>query len=100
MRLLLLNVIPVAYVGGKYTPPGPLPPTTEQRKQAVEALRTACAALQEHGMICSHLETLIRVGSPADELVRVATQQHVALCAMPGLVSCHGGAAAPVNTIR
>lgn len=77
VRLLLLNVIPVPYGGGKFAPPVPLSPTTEQRKQAVEALRAACATLQEHGMTRSHIEMLLRVGSPADELARFAGQQHV-----------------------
>ena len=77
VRLLLLSVIPVLSVGGKFAPPGPLPPTTQQRRQAVEALQQASTALQEQGMIHSHIEALIRVGSPSEELVRVAAQHHV-----------------------
>jgi nucleotide-binding universal stress UspA family protein len=76
-RFLLLHVIPVPAGGGRYSPPVPLTPTLEQRKQAGEALRAACAALQAHGIPRSHLETLVRVGAPVDELVRVATQLHI-----------------------
>jgi len=77
VRLLLLTVIPVPYIGGRYVPPSRVSPTHEQRRQAMEALRTACAALQEHGLTRSHIETLIREGSAADELVRVASQQRI-----------------------
>lgn len=77
VHLLLLSVIPVPYVRGRYVPLSSLPPTTEQRKQAAEALQQASAALQEYGMTRSHIETLIHIGSPPDELVKVATQQHV-----------------------
>ena len=87
LRLMLLNVIPVPYVGGKFAAPGPLPPTTEQRKQAEEALRQASAALQEFGMTHSHIQTLIRVGSPSDELVKVANQHHID-CLVIGRRSC------------
>ena len=63
--------------GGKFAPPVPLSPTTEQRKQAVEALGAACATLQEHGVTRSHIEMLLRVGSPANELASLAGQQQV-----------------------
>jgi len=74
---LLLTVIPVPYGGGRYTPPVPLPPTSAQRKQAMKALQLASASLQEHGITRSHIETLIRVGSPAEELVSVVSQQRI-----------------------
>ena len=77
VRLLLLNVIPIPYSGGRFAPPVPFSPTTEQRKQALEALEAACATLEEHGMTRSHIKMLIGGGSPADELVRLAGQQHV-----------------------
>jgi nucleotide-binding universal stress UspA family protein len=77
VHILLLHVIPVPYTGGRYAALRPFPPTAHQRELATEALRTTCAAFLEYGMIRSHIDMLIRVGSPVDELVRVATQQHV-----------------------
>lgn len=76
-HFLLLNVIPLPIVIRRYGYPHLLAPTTGQRILAAEALRIACAILQQHGIPRSHIETLIRVGTPADELVSVACQQHI-----------------------
>src|SRR5215469_234551 len=64
-----LNVIPVPSLGGRYAPREAFPPTSEQRKQAAEALRIARAIMQERGIPGSHIEAFIRVGTPAEELV-------------------------------
>jgi nucleotide-binding universal stress UspA family protein len=76
-HLLLLNVIPVPYIGGRHTLGGSFSPTPEERKQAGVALRTACALLQEYGLLRSQIEACIRIGSPAEELVSVAKERRV-----------------------
>lgn len=76
-RFLLLTAIPLPMVTGRYGHPHLLALTTGQRVVAAEALRIACAILQQHGIPRSHIETLIRVGIPADELVSVARQRHI-----------------------
>ena len=76
-HFLLLNVVPIPIVTGRYGYPHLLAPTTGQRILAEEALRIASAILQHHGIQRSHIETLILAGTPADELVRVARQQQI-----------------------
>jgi nucleotide-binding universal stress UspA family protein len=76
-HLLLLNVIPVPSSGGKYSPKVPFSPTPEEQKRAREALRTACALLQEEGVRRSQIEACIQVGSPSEELVNVARERQV-----------------------
>lgn len=76
-HFLLLNVIPLPLVTGRCGYSHRLAPTTGQRVVAAEALRIARAILQHHGIMRSHIETLIRVGTPADELTSVARQRHI-----------------------
>jgi len=82
LGLILLTVIPVPYAasscsGSLRGSPRPLPPTIEQQTAAVRALRKARTALQQWGIAPERLEALIRVGIPADELVRAAKELQV-----------------------
>ncbi|WP_165423267.1 universal stress protein [Ktedonosporobacter rubrisoli] len=77
VHILLLSVIPIPYVSGRYTPPSILPPTLEQRKQARVALQVASTILRQCGMARSRIETMVKAGAPGDELLRVARQQHI-----------------------
>lgn len=80
--VLLLHIIPYMHISTEY----PhhfidqyelISPTVEQRKQAEEVLAKASAALQQQGFDYHQIELLTRVGSPADEIVKVAREQHV-----------------------
>lgn len=77
LHLLVLTVIPLPYSAGRHAAYYPSSPTREEQMQAEETLRTACAALQHNGMSRAQIETLVRVGTPADELARVANKRHV-----------------------
>jgi nucleotide-binding universal stress UspA family protein len=82
LGLVLLAVIPVPYtasltlesLGGSLRP---LPPTIDQRIEAEQALRKARAALQQQGIVPERIEALIRVGIPADEIVKAARELQV-----------------------
>jgi nucleotide-binding universal stress UspA family protein len=82
LGLVLLAVIPVPYtaspslgsLGGSLRP---LPPTIEQRTEAEQALRKTRAALQQRGIVPERIEVLIRVGVPADEIVKAAGELQV-----------------------
>ena len=83
-HLLLLHVIPVPIDPtprwGK--PLGSwsyLPPTRGQLHQAHHVLQQACALLGQRGIPLASIELLVRVGTPADELVRVAQERNVDL---------------------
>lgn len=76
-QFLLLSVIPLPIVTGRYGHPSLLAPTTGQRVLAAEALRIASAILQHHGVPRSQIETVIQVGRPADELLYMAHQHHI-----------------------
>lgn len=52
-------------------------PTVDQKKQAEEVLARASAALQQQGFDQKQIELITRVGSPADEIVKVARERHV-----------------------
>jgi len=82
LGLVLLAVIPVPSLASRcpwswQEPPRAVPPTYEQRRAAEQALRCARATLQERGIAPERLEALIRVGIPADELVRAAQELQV-----------------------
>jgi nucleotide-binding universal stress UspA family protein len=82
LGLILLAVIPVPYTASPCTGSlrgslRPLPPTIEQRTAAERALRKARIALQQWGIAPERIEALIRVGIPADELVRAAEELQV-----------------------
>jgi len=79
VRLMLLNVIPLPAVAS----PSPgmyvghfqsLSVTPEQRTQAEDILRKARSELQRQGVSPAQIEVLIRVGIPADEIVRAARE--------------------------
>jgi len=74
LHLLVLTVIPLPVSTGRYATLYPLSPTREERAQAEEALRLAREVLSHGGLA---LETLIRVGAPADELAAVARRRRV-----------------------
>ena len=77
LHLLVLTVIPLPVSTGRYAALYPLSPTREERAQAEEALRLAREALSHGGLALARIETLIRVGAPADELAAVARQRQV-----------------------
>src|SRR2546421_6599335 len=82
VHLVLLSVISVPamtspslgmYVGHLL----PMSITPEQRNQAEEALRLARSELQKGSITAEQIEVLIRIGLPADEIVKVAKELHV-----------------------
>ena len=82
LHLVLLHVIPLPAATsptlGMYA--GYMQPTSfnyEQRTQAEDALRKARTALQKQGIAGEHIETLIRLGVPADQVVKVAKELQV-----------------------
>lgn len=81
--LLLLHVIPMAHITMEH-PGHPLeqyaiPPTTEQRKQAEEVLQQARHLLEEQDVLPEHVETITRIGTPPDEISRLAQERQVSM---------------------
>lgn len=84
VRLVLLHVIPIPYVTspalGMYT--GQLQPTTvnaEQRMEAEKVLAVVRSSLQEQVSDTLRVDICIRLGSPTDEILRVAREIHADL---------------------
>jgi nucleotide-binding universal stress UspA family protein len=82
LRLVLLNVIPIPAIAspslGLYAGQfQSLSVTPEQRTQAEDSLWRARAELQKQGIASGQIEVLIRVGLPADEIVRAAQELQV-----------------------
>ena len=82
LRLVLLNVIPLPSMAspspGMYAGPlQPLTVTPDQHVQAEEVLWKARSELQKQGVTSSQIEVLVRVGIPADEIVRAARELRV-----------------------
>jgi len=84
VRLVLLHVIPIPYVTspalGMYS--GQLQPglaTEEQRMEAEKVLAVVRSSLQESLCDTLRVEICIRLGSPADEILRVARDTHADL---------------------
>ncbi len=82
--LLLLTVMPVIQTAtthpGIYV--GQSMPTTIsswQKSQAEEILKKARLLIQQHGFRLEHIENCIRVGITAEEVVKVAQEQHVGM---------------------
>ena len=82
LRLVLLHVIPIPAISspalGMYV--GQMQPTLvtyEQRSQAEDALRVARSELQKQGVAQGQIDTLIRPGVPAEQIVKVAKELHV-----------------------
>jgi nucleotide-binding universal stress UspA family protein len=82
VRLVLLHVIPVAYDPSFPwgTPIGAMrrfSPATQQRLQAERVLWRARTALQQRGIAPERIAWMQRVGTPADEIVKVARELSV-----------------------
>lgn len=84
VSLIVLTVVPALQT--MTTNPGmyvgqilPLAMTPEQRQQAEELLSKACALLEMQGMETEHVQRVIRLGIPLEELVKVAQEFHVDL---------------------
>lgn len=82
LSLFLLTVIPVPYVTtlplrGMRGLMRPLPPSIEQREEAERTLRRAQRALLQRGIAPEDLKVLLRVGGPADEIVKMAGELQV-----------------------
>jgi nucleotide-binding universal stress UspA family protein len=77
LHLLVLTVIPTPYPAGRFSAQYTLSPSREQRALAEETLRTARTTLEHDGLALAQIETLVRVGSPADELAAVAGKQYI-----------------------
>jgi nucleotide-binding universal stress UspA family protein len=82
-QALLLTVIPVPYDTpsslGRFRGQAPcLSATTVQRTEARHTLQLAQAVLVQGGIAAQRLETQVREGVPAEELVKVATERQVA----------------------
>lgn len=82
LAVVLLAVIPVPYLASRCPwnwqgTPHIVPPTYEQRRAAEQALCSARTTLREQGVAPERIEGLIRVGIPADELVKAAQELQV-----------------------
>jgi len=99
-QAVLLTVIPVPYDTpsslGRFRGQAPsLSATTAQRTQARHTLQLAQTMLVQGGIAPRRLETQVREGVPAEELVKVATERQVA-CIVLG----HRGSALPQRMLR
>jgi nucleotide-binding universal stress UspA family protein len=77
LRLILLHVIPFPYLVsttlGTCTPQLQLPGITQEQRQAAEkVLATVQEDLREQTFSALRIDTCIRLGSPVEEIVRVA----------------------------
>jgi nucleotide-binding universal stress UspA family protein len=91
VHCILLNVVPTAQVIS--THPGlyaghifPLAITSWQRNQAEDVVYKARLLLQMQGIPFARTEGIVRVGVPADEIVRAARELQVNLI----IIGCHG----------
>jgi nucleotide-binding universal stress UspA family protein len=82
LHLVLLHVIPVPNITspalGMYI--GQMQPTSStsaQRAEGEVALRRAQTELQNRGLAPDHMETLTRLGTPAEEIVKAAKELQV-----------------------
>ncbi len=82
--LVLLNVIPmpqmiVAHPGFYMSQSFPATPGTWQRAQAEEVLNKARQFLQQQGITTERIQTIIRTGVPAEEIVKAARELRAVL---------------------
>ena len=84
ITVLLLHAIPSTHIVTEY--PGYfteqymlIPPSVEQKKHAEEILERASTTLQRLGFDEKDIEQIIRIGSPAEEIVKVAHEHHANL---------------------
>lgn len=80
--ILLIHIIPSMPIANEY--PYHLieqyeltSPTAEQQKKAKEALTKASEDLQRQGFSHRNIELITRVGSPAEEIIKLAKERHV-----------------------
>jgi nucleotide-binding universal stress UspA family protein len=78
-QLILLHVIPSPYDitftwGRSFGPARPFPPVAQQRQQAEHVLWRARTLLRQKGIAPARIEWLQRVGTPADEIVKLAEE--------------------------
>ena len=81
--LILLHIIPMTHVAVEY-PGHPLeqpifPPSPEQYAQAATVLQRARQCLEEQHLSVHQIETLVKVGSPSEEIVHLAKERQVHL---------------------
>ncbi len=78
LGLVLLHVIPIPYDpfsrGTSFGSFRPFPPLMQQRLQAEHALGRARRALQQQGIAPERIVWLQRMGTPADEIAKVARE--------------------------
>lgn len=79
VSLVLLTIIPLSHVVAAN--PGlyagqiiPVEVTPTQRKQAEEAIQKAHALLQQQGIPAECITGIVRIGVPADEIIRTANE--------------------------
>jgi nucleotide-binding universal stress UspA family protein len=99
-QALLLTIIPVPYDTpsslGRFRGQAPsLSPTTVQRTEARHTVQLAQAMLVQAGIAPRRLETQVREGVPAEELVKAAAERQVT-CIVLG----YRGAALPQRMLR
>lgn len=93
LTVVLLHIVPVPVLAspapglysGHLHAPGM---TDEQREEGEIALRRARTELQHRGLEPERIEVMLRVGAPADEIVKIARELEVDLI----MVGCRGNA--------
>lgn len=79
--LILLHVIPLSQITplhpGFYGQVVPVSASNWQYKQADEVLAKARRLLQQRGWACEYIEEVVRVGVPAEEILKVARERRV-----------------------
>lgn len=82
--LLLLNVIPLTQIVTVHPNYAidqvvPIQPSADQRDAAVETLLKARLLLQQQGIALERTKSIVRVGSPPDEIAKAAKEFHAYL---------------------
>jgi nucleotide-binding universal stress UspA family protein len=74
LGVVLLHVIPVPDIPSSKFGTGRIAPTAEQREVAEHALHRARTQLQKQGTVSERIELLLRIGTPADEIIKAARE--------------------------
>src|SRR5712691_7372168 len=74
LGVVLLHVISLPYITPSKFGMSSVTPTAEQRELAENALHRARIELQKQGIVPERIEVLLRSGTPADEIVKVAKE--------------------------